>query len=232
MGEPVGSPFLCSGDGMRELEGALAARVESGAAGLCHVWLLERADGVKLGFTDHDCDLAFEGVLCRAGSGWTRGSGETLTGLEAGGWSASGALDDAALSEADTQAGRFDAARVELWRVDWADVSARVRLWGGTLRKIRREAGGFVADLEGPMAALDRVVGRTYGRDCDAVLGDGRCGLSEASIGGRRCDRTWKTCVGVFANGLNFRGFPDVPGDDFILARPVSGVRHDGKSRR
>lgn len=217
---------------MRDLEGALTARIESGAAGLCHVWLLERRDGVRLGFTDHDRDLTFEGVTCRAGSGWTRGSGEAMAGLEAGGWSASGALDDEVLSEEDIQAGLFDAARVELWRVDWGDVLARVRLWGGSLRKIRREAGSFVADLEGPMAQLDRVVGRTYGRDCDAVLGDERCGLSAEAIGGRRCDRTWRTCVDVFGNGLNYRGFRDVPGDDFILARPAAGVRHDGKSRR
>lgn len=217
---------------MRELEGALAARVESGAAGLCHVWLLERQDGERLGFTDHDRDLVFEGVVCRAGSGWTRGSGEALAGLESGGWSAAGALDDEALSEEDIRAGLFDAARVELWRVDWADVSARVRLWAGSLRRIRREAGGFVADLEGPMAQLDRVVGRTYGRDCDAVLGDGRCGLSPEAVAGRTCDRTWRTCVGTFGNGLNFRGFPDVPGDDFILTRPAGGVRHDGGSRR
>ena len=217
---------------MRELEGALAARIESGAARLCHVWLLERRDGVKLGFTDHDRDLEFEGVVCRAGSGWTLGSGEAVSGMEAGGWSASGALDDEALSEADIQAGLFDAADVELWRVDWADVSARVKLWAGTLRKIRREAGAFVADLEGPMAVLDRVVRRTYGRDCDAVLGDERCGLSAEVIGGRRCDRTWRTCVEEFANGLNFRGFPDMPGDDFVLTRATGGVRRDWASRR
>ena len=46
------------------------------------------------------------------------------------------------------------------------------------------QGGAFVADLEGPMAQLDRVVGRTYGRDCDAVLGDARCGLSEGEIAG------------------------------------------------
>ncbi|WP_292054006.1 MULTISPECIES: baseplate hub protein [unclassified Brevundimonas] len=217
---------------MRELEGALAERVESGAARLCHVWLLECRDGSRMGFTDHDRDLVFEGVQCRAGSAWARGTGEAQVGLEAGGWSASGALDGDALGEEDILGGRFDAARVELWRVDWADVSARVCLWAGRLNRIRREAGAFVADLEGPMAQLDRVVGRTYGRDCDAVLGDGRCGLSAEAIDGRRCDRTWKTCVRVFGNGLNFRGFPDVPGDDFILTRPQAGVRHNGKSRR
>ena len=217
---------------MRELEGALGQRIESGAARLCHVWVLERADGVRMGFTDHDRDLDFEGMVCRAASGWTLGSGEAVAGTQAGGFSAAGALDDEAISEADIVAGLYDAARVVLWRVDWSDVSARVRLWAGSLVHLRREAGRFVADLEGPMAQLDRVVGRTYGRDCDAVLGDARCGLSAGEIAGRSCDRTWKTCGAVFGNQVRFRGFPDVPGDDFVLLRPVGGVRHDGRSRR
>jgi hypothetical protein len=75
-------------------------------------------------------------------------------------------------------------------------------------------------------------VGRTYGRDCDAVLGDGRCGVDLEAFQGAACDRRWATCVGIFANGVNFQGFPDIPGDDFLTAMPVEGGRHDGGSRR
>jgi hypothetical protein len=217
---------------MREIPDELADRIESGAAMLCHAWVLRRGDGVVMGFTDHDRDLMVEGVVCRAGSGWTAGAGEGEAGLAAGGLSASGGLDDEAVTEADVAAGLYDGARVELWRVDWARPALAVRLWVGTLARIRRENGAFVADLEGPMAALERVVGRTYGRSCDAVLGDGRCGLSAAAIGGRSCDKRWATCAGVFGNGINFQGFPDIPGDDFLTARPAGGGRHDGGSRR
>ncbi|MNI03372.1 hypothetical protein D3C73_562730 [compost metagenome] len=115
--------------------------------------------------------------------------------------------------------------------MDWARPDLRVRLWVGTLARIRREDGRFVADLDGPMAALERVVGRTYGRGCDAVLEDARCGLGAAAVAGRACDKSWATCVGVFGNGVNFQGFPDIPGEDFLTARPVAG-RNDGGSRR
>ena len=54
---------------MRHIPSELAARIESGAAGLCHAWVLRRADGVALGFTDHDRDLEVEGVVGRAASG-------------------------------------------------------------------------------------------------------------------------------------------------------------------
>ena len=217
---------------MRSIPNELAARIESGAAGLCHAWVLRRADGVRLGFTDHDRDLEVEGVVCRAASGWTAGAAQSEVGLRAGAASVAGGLDDEAISDADVEAGRFDCAVVELWRVDWARPELRVRLWVGTLASIRREGGSFVAELAGPMVALERVVGRTYGRECDALLGDGRCRVDVSAFPGRACDKRFATCVGVFGNGVNFQGFPDVPGDDFLTAVPVEGGRNDGGSRR
>ena len=189
---------------MRNIPEEMVARIESGAATLCHVWRLERADGVVMGFADHDRDLVVDGAVCRAASGWTAGAGESAVGLAAGSVSAAGALDDETITESDVAAGLVDAATVELWRVDWARPDLRVRLWAGTLAKIRREGGGFVAELEGPLAKLERVVGRTYGRMCDARLGDQRCGVAETA--GRVCDRRWETCVGTFANGGTFAG--------------------------
>ena len=67
---------------MRTIHEEMTARIESGAARLCHAWVLSRADGVELGFTDHDRDLTFEGVTCRAASGWTAGGGGQRRGSE------------------------------------------------------------------------------------------------------------------------------------------------------
>lgn len=215
---------------MRDIPDEMAARIESGAARLCHVWRLERTDGTVLGFTDHDRDLTLDGLVCGAGSGWTAGAVESAVGLTAGVASAAGALDDDAITEADVAAGLYDGATVELWRADWSEPRLRVRLWRATLTRIRYAAGAFVAELEGPLAKLEPVVGRTYGRMCDARLGDARCGV--AAPAGRTCDKRWETCVGAFANGANFRGFPDVPGDDFLTAWPAGSVRNDGGNRR
>ncbi len=214
---------------MRDIPEELAARIESGAATLCHVWIIERADEQRLGFTDHDRDLTVEGVVCGAASGWSQGATETTQALAAGSVAVGGVLDDDRIVEADVAAGLWDRATVALWRVDWRRPDLKVRLGRGTLSRIRREGQGFTAEIEGPLAALERVVGRTYGRTCDAVLGDGRCGI-EAD--GRVCDKRWETCVGTFGNGVNFQGFPDIPGDDFLTAYPATGGRHDGGSRR
>ncbi|WP_147027552.1 baseplate hub domain-containing protein, partial [Methylobacterium oxalidis] len=54
---------------MRDLSPALAARLASGATTLCQCWSLARRDGLVLGFTDHDRDLAFGGLTYAARSG-------------------------------------------------------------------------------------------------------------------------------------------------------------------
>ena len=217
---------------MRDVPEELTARIESGAATLCHAWVLRRSDGVELGFTDHDRDVVVEGLTCRAASGWTAGAADSAVGLSAGSAAVSGGLDDAAITDADVETGLFDGASVALWRVDWDRPDLRVQLWTATLGRIRREGAGFTAELEGPLAKLERVVGRTYGRDCDAALGDGRCRIDLEAFPGAVCDKRWASCVGTFANGANFQGFPDIPGDDFLTAAPVEGGRHDGGSRR
>ncbi len=42
------------------------------------------------------------------------------------------------------------------------------------------------------------------------------------------CDKRMSTCQGKFRNVLNFRGFPHIPGEDWLLAYPTSDGRNDG----
>lgn len=44
------------------------------------------------------------------------------------------------------------------------------------------------------------------------------------------CDKSADACRTKFANFLNFRGFPHIPGDDWVAAYPRSGEVHDGSS--
>ena len=215
---------------MRDVPEDLAGRIESGAATTCHAWVLTRRDGHGAGFTDHDRNLVVEGVTCLASSAWTAGARDGAAGA-AGGVAIGGGLDDDGLSEDEILQGLWDQSACECWRIDWQRPDLKVRLWRATVARIRREGAAFVADLEGPLAALERVVGRTYGRSCDAVFGDGRCRVDPGDFPGEGCDKTWATCTAVFGNGENFQGFPTLPGDDFLTAYPSQGGRHDGGSR-
>jgi uncharacterized phage protein (TIGR02218 family) len=44
------------------------------------------------------------------------------------------------------------------------------------------------------------------------------------------CDKRAETCQLKFDNFLNFRGFPHIPGEDWLMAYPTSGQVHDGGS--
>jgi uncharacterized phage protein (TIGR02218 family) len=156
----------------------------------------------RLGFTDHDRDLVVDGVTCRAGGGLEPRRGDTAAGYAAGQGAVLGVLDDAGITEADSGGvGLYDGARVAALRVDWSAPGRLVRLWTATIAAVSREGEAFTATLAGPLAALERVAGRTFTRLCDARLR--RRALRGGCLGasGRPCDKRWATCVGVFANG-------------------------------
>lgn len=44
------------------------------------------------------------------------------------------------------------------------------------------------------------------------------------------CDKRFATCRERFANAVNFRGFPHIPGNDFVIASPDAGAGNDGGS--
>ena len=47
------------------------------------------------------------------------------------------------------------------------------------------------------------------------------------------CDKRMETCRLKFANILNFQGFPDIPGEDWVMAYPGRGsAPSDGESLR
>ena len=198
-------------------------------ARLAWAWIVLRRDGVRLGFTDHDRDLVVDGVTCRAGGGWSPGAGDSAVGYAPGQASALGVLDDAGITESDLAEGLYDGARVAALRVDWSAPYRLVRLWTAAIASVARDGEAFTATLAGPATDRERVAGRTFTRLCDARLGDERCGI--VSPPGATCDKRWATCVGVFANGVNFRGFPTSPGEDFLTLYPVEGERNDGGRR-
>lgn len=160
---------------MRELDAALAAHLQSGATTLCHCWRLSRRDGVALGFTDHDEVVRFDGLDFLPRSGFTASEAVASFGFNAEAGEVAGALSAAAIREADIDRGLYDGARVETFRVNWADPAMRVLVRVETIGGIRRADGHFRVELRDLRDGLNRVRGRHFQRSCDAVVGDARC---------------------------------------------------------
>lgn len=290
---------------MKNISPSLQAHLDTGVTTLANVWKLTRRDGVSLGFTDHDDDLVIDGFTYEAAAGVSASAIESSGGLSVDNLDILGALMSDRLSEDDLIGGLFDDAEIEIWRVNWSDVSERVLMRKGNLGEVTRGATGFSAELRGLAHRLNQPTGRLYQYACDADLGDARCGFAVEAVTGTvagaeddrvitasgldaaaentftrgrleftsgvnkgaamevklhklaaggavielwqamahgvaagdtfeitaGCDKQFSTCRTKFSNEANFRGFPHMPGNDFVMSYPSKGDDNDGGSR-
>ena len=293
---------------MKTLPPALQEHIQSGVTTLATCWILRRSDGAAIGFTDHDLSLTVQDVLCEPQAGLTGSEIRQSDGFASDDQDISGILVSDRITEADLISGRYDAATIETWRVNWQDTQQSVLLRKGYLGEIKRDRQAFQAEVRGLSVELEQERGRIYQSGCDATLGDARCGVDLAASGlsfegyinatpsltdmelmlasrpesghlcmGRMdilsgkgqgmsfdilshsavgeidrielwtalhtdislgdqvcvsvgCDKCFSTCRSRFANQLNFRGFPHIPGNDFVLSFPGQAQDKDGSA--
>ncbi len=144
-------------------------------------WRVERGDGVAIGLTTHDRDLTIDGLVHRAAPGMTPSAIERSAGLEADTMDIGGALNSAAITEADLLSGRWDGARVRLFAADWETGATIAALGEGTIGAVAVAENGFTAELAGASAALGRPVVEETSAECRAELGDRRCRVAMAA---------------------------------------------------
>ena len=292
------------------LDPALQAHLDTGLTTLCRAWSILRTDGEHYGFTDHDCDIAFDGRQFRADTGLNAFAVQQSTGLSVDNTEALGALSDASMTETDILAGRFDNARVEAWLVNWEITAQRELVFRGSIGQITRLDGAFRAEVRGLAETLNQPRGRVIQRVSTELVDDTGApfdlrqpgyvfsgaiqaldspsamlidapGFAEgwfkqgalrvlsgaaSGLGGvvkrdtvtasglRRIelweplrvasevgdtievlagfDGRFETARTKFDNAINFRGFPDVPEDDWVITAAPSARQKSGGSRR
>ncbi len=291
---------------MKFIPPALQAHLDDGTTTLAWCWRITRADGVVLGFTDHDKVLSFGGTDYEPESGLAASEIRSGSDLSVDSQDAEGALTSDRITETDILDGRWDNALVDVWRVNWQTPAQRVLLRRGSIGELRRGRTAFVAEVRSMAHVLGQTLGRVYQGTCDAALGDGRCrvdlnnpafssrgvvmdpirdrsfkalGLGGFANGwfafgflewfagpnaGRTaevimhevssgvvtitlleapvlavtsrdsftiragCDKRAETCAAKFANILNFRGFPHIPGQDTVIRYATADGGHEG----
>lgn len=142
-------------------------------------WRVLRRDGVALGFTSHDRDLWFGGLLHRAAPGMSPSAIRRSAGFEPDSAEATGALSHDSIAAADLAAGRFDGARVTVGLVDW-ESGEQEPVYSGTIGAVSQEAGGFTAELQSRKAELLRDPVPRTSPACRAEFCGPGCGLSAA----------------------------------------------------
>ncbi len=290
---------------MTDLPQELRDHLDNGVTSVCFCWIVRRKDGAVLGFTDHDRALMVEGVACEPATGFVAGAIESGLGFAGDTAEVAGALSSEAISEADIEAGKYDGAGIEQYLVNWAEPGQYALIKRHVVGEIRRIDGAFRVELRSLSAKFDERRGRYFLRNCDADLGDGRCGFDTGAPGfsasgtvtavgagqltvtglggyddgwfvharlswasGQRagtaatvaamragfsghelslfepdmagiaagdtftlaagCDKRFETCRAKFSNGLNFRGFPHIPGNDAALNYADEETDFDG----
>ncbi len=162
---------------MTSVSPELRERLERDCTTLCHCWRLERKDGHVFGFTDHDRRLQVGGLDFEPKSGFTPSETRSSLGMAVDAVDVEGALSSDILSEEDIAAGLFDGATVETLLVDWSAPERFAAIRKAVIGRIVRADGRFLAQMESVAASLDRPNGRYLRRNCDAALGDARCGV-------------------------------------------------------
>lgn len=160
---------------MRTIPAGLQAHLDGGATTMCYCWRVTRTDGIVQGFTDHDEDLTFDGTTFSAGSGFTATQISKTLGLAVDNLEVKGALSSDTINEDDLAAGKYDDAYVELFWVNWQDVSQRILQMNGYTGEAKRTGVAFQAELRGLSSRVGQTTMRTFQRTCDATVGDSRC---------------------------------------------------------
>ncbi len=162
---------------MKSVPVDLAAHLAGGATTMAYCWRVTRRDGVVLGFTEHDRDLAYAGTTFVASSGFTASQIQQSLDLSVDNMDAAGALSSSALTEGDILAGRYDDAVVDLFWVNWADPRQGLTIAAGNLGEVTRAGLAFSAEFRSLANRLNQKIGTTCERFCSANLGDARCGV-------------------------------------------------------
>jgi uncharacterized phage protein (TIGR02218 family) len=168
---------------MKTLSPALAAHLAGEVTTLATCWRLERTDGWTRGFTDHDQDLVIDSLTYVASTGFLPSAIKSGADLSVDNLDVDGFLDDDALRASDLSAGLFDGARIDIFVVNWADLSmGRVMLRRGWLGEVKRADNRFSAEVRGVANKLQQTAGKLYSRLCRTDLGSPECKVDLAPL--------------------------------------------------
>ena len=143
---------------------------------LAFLMKITRQDGMEIRLTDHDVDITYEGDVYSASQGGVPSASSTPTGLDLSNLNVSGAFLLSGISRTDLLGGKYDYAKVEVFRVNWRDLTqGTLESFYGRFGEAKFGDREFQVDCFGLEHLLQQKIGDTYSKDCRAHLGDTRC---------------------------------------------------------
>jgi uncharacterized phage protein (TIGR02218 family) len=140
-------------------------------------WRLMRADGVTLGFTTHDANLWFDGVMHLTTPGMVPSAIRRSASFDADSAEVQGAITHDAINANDLVSGRYDSAVVVIGLVDWESLEHQP-IYSGSIGAVTEQDIGFTAELQSRKADLQIDPIPRTSPCCRAEFCGQGCGLS------------------------------------------------------
>ncbi|MEQ1704395.1 MAG: DUF2163 domain-containing protein [Rickettsiales bacterium] len=161
---------------MRPITPNLTAHLQGEVTTLATCWKITRTDGVVKTFTDLDSDIVFASLTYLSIAGFTPSSVETKDNFSVDNVEVQGMFQAGYITAPDLLAGKYDFAEVEIFIVNYLDLSqGRMLLRRGRLGEVTMQKDTFIAELRGLAENLQQTIGELYQPSCRAILGDSEC---------------------------------------------------------
>jgi uncharacterized phage protein (TIGR02218 family) len=161
---------------MKTLSAGLKAHYAQGTTTLATCWKVTLKNGDVIAATTHDSDIIFGGVTYVAANGYKPSDIASSAEMNPDNLEVEGFLASPAITDDDIHSGLWDYAAVEVFEVNYADLTqGRNVLRVGTLGEVRGGRSTFNVELRGLLQAYTRTIVRLIMKECTADLGDARC---------------------------------------------------------
>lgn len=161
---------------MRAVSDAMQAHLEQVHKTMATCVSVVLSNGVWRGYTDHTRDITITGNVYTSATGILGSALESSVGFVVDNTEIVALMDSSI--ELDIESGLYDNAEVHVFQVNFLDLSqGRVPLKTGHVGRIERSGNRFEVEVRGLMQILNKKIGRMITLDCDARLGDARCGV-------------------------------------------------------
>ena len=166
---------------MKTISSALKNHISGEVTTTATCWKLTQQSGTVLGFTDNDKDLVVDSVTYVASTSFTPSKVISKSDLDKDGLMVQGVIDSTTITEADILAGKFDFSEVEIFKVNYLDLTqGKLTLRRGWLGTVSFSKNSFIAEINGLTDRLDKTIAEFYSPACRAKLGDGKCQVNMA----------------------------------------------------
>jgi uncharacterized phage protein (TIGR02218 family) len=176
------------------------AHYAQGTTTLATCWKATLTNGTVVAATSHDQNIVLAGVTYQSVAAYTPSDIASASDLSVDNLELEAFLASPHITEADLHSGIWDYAAIEMFEVNYANLSqGRNLLRKGTLGEVKGGQAKFTAELRGLMQAFTRRIVHITTKECTADLGDARCKVDLAP---------W-TVTGTITAVTNNREFAD-----------------------